>query len=152
MSHHHWHGGAGDALRLESDQVSLIFDLPGVRFQPSAIPVFYLDHHRASRRDHNHVDFVRLSATSDAMREIRQNKGPAFDWQRPKVLTYCSKGRLFTGVCECPTGQMINSHAPSTSTLPMRRSPPLAPSHREHPLRPIATGIRGLENTARFIS
>jgi hypothetical protein len=74
--------------------------------------VFYLDHHRASRRDHNHVDFVRLSAASDAMREIRQNKGPAFDRLRSKVLVYCAKGRLFTGVCERPARQMINPHAP----------------------------------------
>jgi hypothetical protein len=66
--------------------------------------VFYLDHHRASRRDYNHIDFVRLSATPDAMREIRQDKGPAFNWQRPKVLIYCSKRRLFTGVCEYPAG------------------------------------------------
>ena len=61
----------GDALRFERDQVSLIFDLPSVRFQTGAIPMLYLDHHRAARCDHYHVDFVRLSAMPDAVREIR---------------------------------------------------------------------------------
>ena len=64
--------------------------------------MLHLDHHRASRRDHNHVDFVRLAATPDTKLEIRQDKGPAFDRQRPQVLVYCAKGRLFAGICECP--------------------------------------------------
>jgi hypothetical protein len=41
--------------------------------------VLHLDHHRASRRDYNHVDFVRLSAASDGMREIRQDDSATFD-------------------------------------------------------------------------
>jgi hypothetical protein len=56
---------------------------PGIRFQARTVPMLHLDHDRASRRDHDHIDFVRLAASSDPMRKIGQYKSSAVDWLRP---------------------------------------------------------------------
>jgi hypothetical protein len=73
--------------------------------------VLDLDHDRASRGDHDHVDLVRLPTASYAVREIGENKGAIFARQCLQVLVDSSECCFFAGVRKRPADQMINPHA-----------------------------------------